>query len=139
MMDIKAQRDFEAAIASETSVILDKDVVDYLKDVARDVAKEMISITPVDTGHAKANWQVGLGFKPTDEIQGFDQTPVGVTSTATFANIESSLKNLKHVVSVIWIVNNTDYISRVVEDGHSDQVAPGEFSLAMERLKSRWT
>lgn len=73
-----------------------------VRRIAFDSFSRVIRRTPVDTGRARANWQVALGFLP----QG--QTLAG---SATFGN----LSNYK-LGDVIFLANNVPYIG-VLEYG----------------------
>jgi len=128
---------FEAAVNGESKAVLG-DVVKYLKDAVGATAKELIGITPVDTGHAKANWQVTLDVPAAGPVFAFDPSPVGVFATPTLSRAEAVLKGITLDTNVVYISNLLDYVSRIVEDGHSTQVATGEFSAALQRLESKF-
>lgn len=128
---------FEAAINAESKQVLGK-VDQYLRDTAEDTVRELIGITPVDTGHAKANWQVTLTAPASGEVMATDTSPVGHADGPTLQAARNVLKGVTVNTSVIYISNMADYISRIVEDGHSGQTAPGEFSAALQRLEAKW-
>lgn len=127
---------FEAAVTRESNKCLG-DVTKYLRDVSTKVVTNLIAITPVDTGHAKANWQVGLDVAPVAELTLFEPTPVGVSVGPTLQRAMSVIAGINLNTRTIYIVNNVDYISPIVEDGHSAQVPPGEFSATIQRLESQ--
>lgn len=80
-----------------------------LDDVGRRVAMELaarvIDLTPVATGHARANWQAGIGTPPTGTVQARD--PDG---QATFDAMQQHIKRASPTNGdVIHLVNNVPY------------------------------
>lgn len=127
---------FEAAVTKEADKCLD-DIPRFLKRVSEKAVVSLIGITPVATGHAKANWQVGLDMQPASELSTTDQTPVGISVGPTLQAAMLVLGGITLNTKVIYIVNNSDYISQIVEDGHSQQIPPGEFSAVLQVLASQ--
>lgn len=107
--------------------------------MAIEVVGELIAITPVSSGHAKANWIVGLNYAPTGEVAGVDPSPVGVMIGPTFAAAKSVLAGVDSLTKTIYIVNNVDYISRIVEDGYSNQAPNGEFTAVLQRIEAKYS
>lgn len=75
--------------------------------------------TPVDTGHAKANWQVGIGSPITKEID--EEDPSGTATIERNANIIRQTPPGKDII----LSNNVPYIHELNE-GSSSQ-APEQF------------
>lgn len=98
-----------------------KDVGDalaaYLAAVAIELTLEvtanLIEATPVDTGHARANWVPGIGDPPEDEQPAGAQA-AGMAAVATYKLGDGPLN----------ITNNVPYIGPLL-NGHSSQAAPG--------------
>jgi hypothetical protein len=68
-------------------------------------------------GHFRANWQIGVGVRPMNEIDGVDKTGEA-TQAAIYAAIPMSV--LGHTY---YLVNNVPYAQRL-EDGWSWHQAP---------------
>lgn len=129
---------FELELDAESKVCLAQ-VPKFLRDVATEVVGELIAITPVSSGHAKANWVVGLNYAPSGEIVGVDPSPIGVIVGPTFAAAKSVLAGVDSLTKTIYVVNNVDYISRIIEDGYSNQTPSGEFSAVLQRIEAKYS
>ena len=81
---------------------------------AVNLANELASQTPIDTGAARSNWSIGIDTPN----QGFDKNK---TDGRVDSRPLHELKNFK----VLYITNNAPYIVRLNE-GHSPQ-APARF------------
>lgn len=78
-------------------------------------------------GHARANWQIGIGVAPSGEIQGVDKSG-GSTIAAALPTIQQFGAG-----KVAYIVNNAPYIMEL-EYGHSQRQAPqGMARIAVNR------
>ena len=91
-----------------------------VRKVAFDVYKGITQKTPVDTGRAKANWNIGLGA--------INYT---VTKNTTFRAIEPPKGSGK---SIIYITNNLPYIN-ALENGSSTQAPNGMVNLTMQDVQ----
>lgn len=104
---------------------IDKELTDEVNKETRIVAlkalRNLVLTTPVDTGRAKGNWQVGVNSDPTAEIDSNDR------SGAMAINVgQATINSIKGqgLVDVV-IANNLPYIERL-NDGWSEQ-APVKF------------
>ena len=93
--------------------------------VIRDIAKELIPDTPVDTGFARANWRPSINAPAVSPITRTD--PVG---NATIRSI-SGLSRLWKVGDVFYIANNIDYIGNL-NAGSSPQAPAGFVRMAID-------
>ncbi len=97
--------------------------------VARKVALEVYSgiteKTPVDTGRAKANWNLSVG-RPNLSVNMTARTPK-----------QGQLKKGEGLGN-IWIANNLPYIS-ALENGHSKQAAQGMVAITLAEVKGHYT
>ncbi len=90
-----------------------------VRTVALIINQVLISETPVDTGHAVANWQIGISEPITSEI---DENDPGRTSTIERnASIIRQAPPRKDII----LSNNVPYIHKLNE-GSSSQ-APAQF------------
>lgn len=127
-MTIRMHADaFQSELRSFIASIPQESAAPVTRAVALTALRKLISKTPVDTGHARANWQVtldvpafGTVFK-TDKLA--QRAPLlegssEVSGSAAFKN-GSRVINRAPPYSRILITNNVDYID-VLEDGRID-------------------
>ncbi len=81
--------------------------------------------TPIDTGHAKANWQVGIDNPITKEIEEEDPGQ----GEATIARNASIIRGIPPGSDII-LSNNVPYINRLNE-GSSSQAPAGFVQIAV--------
>lgn len=96
-----------------------------VQKIALDLFKRVILDTPVDTGRARANWQVSIGKVPNGTLDLTDKSGQATVSkaTAVAAGLEAG--------DIIYLVNNLPYIQRL-EDGYSGQAPAGMVGLAVQ-------
>ncbi len=80
--------------------------------------------TPVDTGHARANWLPSIGVPATAETH----------SAATHAAAVASLLGYRIENGALYVTNNVPYIG-LLNLGHSSQAPLGFVELAMARAE----
>jgi hypothetical protein len=110
--------------------------------VVRDVLIDLSAVvprTPVDTGHAQANWQFGTDSMPTDEIPGVNPPDLA-------ADIQSAKAGHIH-----YLVNNVPYIGKLeyggypipgagkTVNGFSTQAPAGMARLTMLEVKAKYS
>jgi hypothetical protein len=83
------------------------------------IAQTVIIATPVKTGHARANWQVGIEDEPVDELDEEDKSGQS-TLNAAKAKVAGRAPG-----QTIFVTNNVPYIA-ALNDGSSAQ-APAQF------------
>jgi len=83
------------------------------------INQTVILVTPVKSGHARANWQIGLGVAETKEIDEED-----ISGQATIARNNAEI-NRSLPREAIFISNNVPYIQEL-NRGSSSQ-APAQF------------
>lgn len=100
---------------------------DMSRRVAFAVDRQVVMMSPVDTGHFRANWQVSLNV----EAKGTVAHIPGVGGSTTGPNTQRALDQLGKVTTdfklgdTIYIINNVVY-GPPLNDGHSKQ-APKNF------------
>ncbi len=97
---------------------------DAVKMAALIINQAVVLETPVDTGHARANWQVGLVAPITKEIDAEDKE-----GGATIARNNTLIKAREKRVDII-LSNNVSYINELNE-GSSSQAPAGFVQLAV--------
>jgi len=85
--------------------------------------------TPVDTGHARANWQATIGAETTEVLD--EEDPSGATA---MANARAVLEG-RQTEQTIHITNNVKYVPRLNE-GSSAQAPAGFVQTAVNTAVS---
>lgn len=114
-----ASAQVEAVMAS-----LRKEAATAAKALILELDKELRRATPVDTGHARANWVPSVGEPFGDEAEGTSSAPhdTGISAVLSFRIGDGDL----------WISNNVPYIV-MLNLGHSDQAPVGFVEAAIDR------
>lgn len=94
--------------------------------LASTILQAVVVSTPVDTGHARANWQVGIDFEPTDELAEEDKA-----GQATISKGKSKLAE-KKPGQTIHLSNNVPYINKL-NQGWSAQAPSGFIQKAVNQ------
>jgi hypothetical protein len=84
------------------------------RKVALELFRRVIYKTPVDSGRARANWQVTIGAQASGTVE-FDDTNGGATmsrATAASAGFKAG--------DTIYLTNNLPYIRKLEEGGYPD-------------------
>lgn len=125
-----------------------------IQQMAGGILQALVSATPVDTGHARANWQVGVGAPIDDELDPTVRTGPARdskgrftggprTTTTTERSAQATLTAGKSALSArqpeqpIFITNNVPYIGRLNE-GWSAQAPAGFVQIAIQSALSRF-
>lgn len=109
---------------------IEDDALELKKRVVTLVVRGVVDRTPVDTGHAKGNWQVGIGAPVLGEIDAED--PLG---SATLAVARQVIEQIQLGFDV-WVTNGVPYARRL-EDGHSSQAPQGMVGPTLEEVASQ--
>jgi hypothetical protein len=98
---------------------LNAEISQDIRVTAFKILRNVVLATPVDTGRARGNWQVG--------IDSFKINTVDVTDKSGGVAINAGALELKGVrdYQTVWITNNLPYIA-ALNDGSSAQ-APKKF------------
>ena len=84
------------------------------RKVALELFKRVIYKTPVDTGRARANWQVTIGAIADGTLEVDDKSGGATMSKATAASAGFKAGD------IIYLTNNLPYIRRLEEGGYPD-------------------
>lgn len=98
-----------------------------IKPAALAINQTVVSATPVDTGRARANWQVSFGSPILRPIDVEDKTERGQATIQRNAGEIIAAPKPKRV----WLSNNVRYIQRLNE-GHSAQAPAGFVEEAVQ-------
>lgn len=99
-----------------------------VRKIAMEVFREVILMSPVDTGRFRGNWQVEIGNVPQGTVALEDKD-----GRATIAAADAKALGLKAGQS-IYLVNNLPYARRL-EYGWSKQAPGGMVRLTVQRWK----
>lgn len=110
--------------AHQTGISLDV----VVRKVTFDLHAEIVRLTPVDTGMARTNWQIGLNSRPTGTIIEAVDRGAGRKGSSRAALVVASREagkvNQIRAGGINYIVNNMPYIMRL-EYGSSRQAPQG--------------
>lgn len=81
-----------------------------VKKIVFDMHAEVARLTPIDTGRARANWQVGPGLN-------------GISLWSGFTKGATLLGDVGKIDLIAYIFNNVEYI-QYLENGSSQKQAP---------------
>ncbi|WP_152615640.1 hypothetical protein [Leisingera sp. ANG-M1] len=98
------------------------------RKIALGMFSQVIMNTPVDSGRARANWQVAIGSVPDGVLTLEDKS-----GSATISAADASAAGLK-AGDVIYLANNLPYIQRL-EDGYSGQAPAGMVGLTVQQFQ----
>lgn len=99
-----------------------------VRKISLELFSRVILKTPVDTGRARANWQVAIGGAPDGTLELEDKS-----GTATISAATATASGLR-AGDVIFLVNNLPYIQRL-EDGYSGQAPAGMVGLSIQEFQ----
>ena len=123
-------RTFEAALLRLAEREIPAAVAEASRGLARDVLEGVVLRTPVRSGRARANWQVGLARPPEGVLEAAD--PDGRTAIAGGAATIARARPFE----TIWITNNLPYIG-ALEHGSSKQAPRGMVAATLAALAAR--
>lgn len=99
-----------------------------VRKISLELFSRVILKTPVDTGRARANWQVSIGATADGTLELEDKS-----GTATISAATATASGLR-AGDVIFLVNNLPYIQRL-EDGYSGQAPAGMVGLSIQEFQ----
>ncbi len=92
--------------------------------IAGDLWVDVVNRTPVDTGRARANWNLTIG----EPAQGWSEGASGQPAMGDLARWDGTKS--------IWIVNNVPYIE-FLENGSSKQAPAGMLQVAVANIRAK--
>lgn len=112
------------SFSRSTGIRFDK----IVRKVCLDLTRDLVLLTPVDTGMAKSNWFLGTNRVSSTETTASKN---GAPSLGRASEFASTLK----AGGVFFIVNNLPYIM-ALEYGHSKQAPAGMARITVERFQA---
>ena len=101
-----------------------------VKKVAFQLFRRIIEKTPVDTGRARASWNIAVGSADAS-VRPEGQHPKSPAALASKANTVLAGYGADGRLPVVWISNNLPYIGEL-ENGHSQQAPAGMLALSIQ-------
>lgn len=101
---------------------LRRHVETLFKALVLEIDKELRKATPVDTGHARANWVPSVGAPHAGEVHGAAEHAAGVGQVLSFKLGDGAL----------WVSNGVDYVP-ILNYGTSKQAPPLWIEAAVDR------
>ena len=105
-------------------------VEELVAETGKEIGKEVVIDTPVDTGHARANWRPSINAPAIVPVTRADKTGAG-----TIARISVVAKQFK-AGDVFYLTNNVPYIEQLNE-GSSPQAEPNFVQDAVKTAVER--
>ena len=105
------------------------DITKVIRKACIDLYRRIVERTPVDTGRAKANWQLGTFYSANDGKEGGTFNDI-----ASIVNSEVSGFKLGINDDQVIIYNNLEYIS-ALENGHSAQAPSGMVAVSLAEFE----
>lgn len=98
------------------------------REVVIEVGSSVITLSPVDTGRFKGNWQLTIGSPSNQSLDNYDKA-----GHETIAELVVQANQLE-AGQVAYIVNNLVY-GIPLEYGHSDQAPAGMVQITLARFQ----
>lgn len=124
-------RDF-SKLMKQRSKNIPEEVHEVVKNATKVYLVTAVDVTPVDTGAAISNWQVGINATPTGVLPPY--VPGRFRSTA-LENLNATIRAGQSIIDsskpgdVLHIANNIEYIGDL-NDGTSTQAPAGMTAIA---------
>ena len=97
-----------------------KDIDKWFRKITLGLYRDVIVGTQVDTGRARANWQLSIGSAPRGIVNALDPASGDSGRSASEVRKGSMKVGRKQAGTSVFIANNLAYIGRL-EEGHSKQ------------------
>ena len=113
------------------------DIDKWFRLITLGLYRDVIVGTPVDTGRARANWQLAIGSAPSSVLSKTDKGRKGTNSGASGSEVKKANQKMRvrKVGRSVFIANNLGYIG-ALEEGHSKQNSKW-VENAMKRAEAR--
>jgi hypothetical protein len=117
---------------------MDIELEKVIKRVAFELHDRIIERTPVDTGAARASWNMSLNTpdeSTADPGKGKGKKLSAGAATAKAKGTQRRIKRLDPYRDVVWITNALPYIRRL-EEGSSKQAPIGMVAVSMAEVEA---
>lgn len=142
MARIKIKLDLSdlSALPQFVDGMVSRAIIDAQAEITKLLQAGLVETTPVLTGQARNNWEVGVGSKPNNVIIG--GTEIGVTgSPATSTEMQKARDAIKVLRSqpvgqTVYFTNRLNYVAGL-DVGDSTKAPQGIRAVAIDRALSR--
>lgn len=126
-----AMKRFNRETKRFAKTLLPAQMILFQKKIALQLLRGVVLKTPVDTGQARAGWQLSIGSPVSEEATGLDPSGSG-----TISNGVGALAGLGPF-QVVWLSNNVGHI-RFLEEGSSSQAPNGMLALTLTEVATQF-
>ena len=130
-------REFEIGLLRWAEERVPEDVRDLRDAIALEALRGVVTLTPVDTGRLRGNWQLGVGYAP----EGHDPERLDPGGADTIRAGQDTLEVARQAkgnpYSPVWIHNGVPY-GAYVNDGTERTRAVHMLEQTVERLSRRF-
>jgi len=123
---------FELELQSQGPKEMEQTFSRLSRKIALQILRGTVLRTPVDTGRARANWQVTIGAPASGEVDALDKD-----GGATMESGVGALSGMPPFAS-IWITNNLPYINRLEFDSWSSQAPDGMLRVTVAEVEAQF-
>lgn len=124
---------FEASVSKWVDQVEDG-LDQIIKTMLKNVYRDLVLGSPVDTGRFRANWQVTANYIPMHALNEYDKSG-GETIRAGNRDIESMRFMRGGAITKVYFSNMLIY-ANALEYGHSKQAPAGVLGIVAVRLRS---
>ncbi len=132
MIDSKFE-EFSRAVLKFKTELLPGQYILFQKKIAFQLLTGVVLKTPVDTGRARGNWQVGIDEIPSGELDTKDLSGAGAEVTGS----EALAGLIPGAYQIVYVANNLVYIVPL-ENGHSGQAPQGMLALTIAEIETQF-
>jgi hypothetical protein len=105
----------------------------FILGLAMKLLRGIVLKTPVDTGRARANWQVNIGSITSDEVEQYNKSDGDADRTIERGAQKIESLREQGVGQIIYIYNNVHYIVDL-ENGTSSQAPSGMVAVTFAEI-----
>lgn len=120
-----AVRDFDAKVQNFTKKIVPERLLTFYTRLSLEVLRNVVFLTPVDTGRARGNWQLTVGSPAEGQRDDFKNRDAVSEAAAVLGNLKG--------LDVVWVSNNVPYIV-YLERGSSQQAPAGMVAVTLATI-----
>jgi len=130
-------QEFNADLTRFSKTLTETQFIRILRKIGLQLLRAIVMRTPVDTGRARANWQVTIN---TDSIESASDSTdkSGGSTISKGSSVLGVLRNMSiNQIQSIFISNNVEYIVDL-ENGHSGQAPRGMVYLSVRQIAEQF-
>lgn len=110
-----------------------QDMLYVVKDAMINISKDVITMSPVDSGRFRSNWQVGEDVAPSEPFPEQDAYPSGAE---TLERVQREITSISAKVRDIYLANCVPYAYRLEMEGWSQQAPAGMLRVVVPEFQT---